>query len=153
MIYRAKAVAPLQAVSSAVWLSYLQRSIYRCPLFSGPNFTIVIVPAEVAWFLLTCPPIAFCACSPVYAYSNCHSGRNANAAACSIYCVMWLLFIDVKIPLMFPVPFSLRCVVRPVSRRTWTVCGPASEYQWCQPMMVARRQNSEDNYPNRCSLF
>jgi len=42
--------------------------------------------------------------------------------------MLWSLLVDVKIWLMFPLPFSLRCVVRPVGCRTPTVCGPTSEY-------------------------
>jgi len=35
VIYRGKSLAPLQAVGSKVWLSYLQRSIYRYLLFAS----------------------------------------------------------------------------------------------------------------------
>jgi hypothetical protein len=48
-----KVPSPLQAVGSTVWFSYLQTNIYRYLFFvSWPNFTIVIIPAQVAWSLL-----------------------------------------------------------------------------------------------------
>jgi len=48
-LYREKSLKPLQAVASTVCLIYKGVFADICSLFSDPNFTIVIIPTQVAW--------------------------------------------------------------------------------------------------------
>jgi len=44
---------PVQEVGSTVFNFTIHKAVFTdiCSLFPGPNFTIVIIPAQVAWSL------------------------------------------------------------------------------------------------------